>query len=514
MHNSALHERVSARPGRLIRRVTTVFAIAVGLPMLASASQPGVTEPASITGKWYGTVGFPYDVVEIGFEIRRTASGELKAYLYQPVMNFYGLEVPGTLDWHAESGQYRNADYLLNLGLSSDQQQLTGTYFSLKAPIQLQRSTQLPAEQPLPTIPQGPGPRWQTVLGGAIYAPVAVQDNTVFVGSSTGSFSALDASTGAFKWTFAAGKPIHGAATLSTGQVSFVSDNGYLFALDSATGAEKWRYDLGDASSSRMLPHQVVSNSGEFDFVVTAPKPIERDGTLYVGAGDGGVHAVTAATGKALWRFAGTGSIRTDALVTADSVYVGSLDGQFFALERATGKERWRKDTRAALTSSPALVDGKLIIGNRGGLLAALNPADGSVLWRMTMWGSAVESDPVAGAGSTFYIGSSDLRRVSAIDAADQKVLWRTDVYGWAWPRPAVTDTTVFASAIGVQPYEIRHFGGLHALDRRTGALRWRWPAPPAPGSYISGLAAAPVVVGKMLYVGGLNGTLYAFPVD
>jgi PQQ-like domain len=37
---------------------------------------------------------------------------------------------------------------------------------------------------------------------------------------------------------------------------------------------------------------------------------------------------------------------------------------------------------------------------------------------------------------------------------------------------------------------------------------------PEAPGFWTNGFAASPVVDGKTLIVGGLDGTLYAFPVE
>jgi outer membrane protein assembly factor BamB len=159
-------------------------------------------------------------------------------------------------------------------------------------------------------------------------------------------------------------------------------------------------------------------------------------------------------------------------------------------------------------------VAGTLVAGNRNGLLTGLDPATGATRWRMLFWGSSVESDAAPAGGSLFCIGSSDLRRVSLMDAADGRVLWRTDVLGWAWPRPAVTANRVFVSTSGFDPYQIRHLGGLCAVDRQTGKICWRWPAPEAPGVLLQGFVAAPVSAGRLILVGGLGGTLYAFPQD
>ena len=160
---------------------------------------------------------------------------------------------------------------------------------------------------------------------------------------------------------------------------------------------------------------------------------------------------------------------------------------------------------------SPALIDGKVIIGNHGSILDAINPVNGEFVWRVPFWGSAVASTAVP-YGGLFYIGASDLRRVTCFDPKDGRVVWRTDVYGWEWGRPAVTGDFIYVGVGGVNPYPIRHLGSMTALDRKTGKISWRWPMPELPGVLVYGFASAPVIEGHMLVIGGVDGTLYAFP--
>ena len=481
------------------------------LTLAHAAGQTPTNAPDPVEGKWYGMTGFPQDRVEVGFEFKRNEKGELKAYLYQPVINFYGLELPGTLNKVGD--KYVHEDMRMSLTLHDGK--LEGTFFPLNGPISLQRTNALPKEVAVPALPLGPGPKWQAKLGGPIYATAAVRDGIAYVGTTGGMFYAISLKDGSYVWPFNAGRAVYGEAVLTDEHVYFVCDNGFLFKLDRKTGKEVWRYDLGDAQAQRILPHQVVPNSGDFDFDSSAPRPLLFEGVIYVGSGDGGLHAVNAATGQRVWRFEARGKNRTDAIIDGPHVIFGSLDEHVYCVDRRTGKEVWKKNTRGPLTSSPLLIDDKLIIGNRNGLLAALNPATGEVIWRMIFWGSAVESTPVAaGEGGLFYIGASDLRRVSLIDSKDARVLWRTDVYGWAWPRPTLTDKLVYASTIGVSPYQMRHLGALTAMDRKSGKIIWRWPMPECANSWMYGFAASPVIQNSTLVVGGLDGTLYAFPVE
>jgi outer membrane protein assembly factor BamB len=514
-------------PGRLLAYNSGMLLFPTSLFVLSAMAAPAV-QPDPIEGKWLGAAGFPEDRIELGFEFKRNDKGELKAYLYEPVLNFYGLELPGVVV--RDGAVYVNKENAITLTLRGDD--LEGTFFPLDAPASLRRTTALPSEVPVPDLPLGPGPRWQVKLGAAIFATAALRDGIAYVGTTGGILNAIRVADGGFVWTFVAGRPLHGEALATQEHLYFVCDNGYLFKLDRKTGQEIWRYDLGDARVSRPLPHQVLDQLGigEFDFDCGAPRPVLADGVVYVGSGDGGFHAVDAAGGKRVWRFAsdaakdgdlsvpwnkqGARKNRTDAVVDGPRVIFGSFDHHVYALDRETGKEVWKKDLRAEITGAPALIAGMLVVGNRGGLLAALDPATGERVWRTTLWGSAVESSAVPGAGTLFYIGSSDLRRVASMDAKDGRVLWRTDVFGWAWPRPAVAAKRLYVSAIGVNPYQMRHLGSLTAMERETGRIVWRWPMPEWPGSWLNGFAASPALDGGMLVVGGLDGTLYGFPVE
>jgi len=86
----------------------TLKAMALAL-LIAPAMVVAAADP--IEGRWYGQVGFPQDRVDIGLEFRRNAAGELKAYLYQPVINFYGLELPGVVQVHGANYTLKEYGY-------------------------------------------------------------------------------------------------------------------------------------------------------------------------------------------------------------------------------------------------------------------------------------------------------------------------------------------------------------------------------------------------------------------
>jgi outer membrane protein assembly factor BamB len=373
--------------------------------------------------------------------------------------------------------------------------------------MRLVRTKKLPVEQPMPKLPAGPGPKWRVKLDAAIYAPAAIQDGVAYVGTTGGVFSAVAAATGKIIWTFSAGRPMFGEPLATDSAVYFTCENGWLFKLDRLTGKEVWRYDLGDSRTNRILPHETV-----YDYDFKGTHPIIANGLIFVGSGDSSFHAVNAATGKRVWRIATTDKVRTNAIMAGQDLIFGDMSGMMYVLDPATGKERWHKDTHSGFVTSPALIDGRIIVALYHGFIAALTPDSGKVLWRMGLWSSGTWSDAVNDDG-LILIGSSDMQAVSVVDTKTGRLIWRTDLFGWAWSRVAIAGDIVFEGTASGKPYYMHHEAGFAALDRKTGKILWRWPMPEWPGAYTNGFAGGAAIAGDLAIIGGLDGTLYAFPV-
>lgn len=484
--------------------------------MIADAGATDTSVP--IEGKWYGKAGFPTDRVDLGFEFKRDDKGGVTAALYGPIFNYYGLMVPGGLT-HASDGSYVNQEWGFKLAVTNGE--VTGVLFG-KTPVTLHRVDTLPSEPAMPAFSAGPGPRWQTKLASPIYARAAVRDGVAYVGTVGGEFHAINVRDGSFRWTYSAGRSVYGEALATDDAVYFVCDNGFLFKLERASGKEIWRYDLGDARASRIPPHQLVENSGAIDWDFHAPKPLLADGVLYVGSGDGGMNAVDPANGRRIWRFQAQGKIRSSAIVDGPRLIFGSMDNFAYALERKSGTQIWRVGTQGPIVAAPTMIGDTLVLGVSAGLIMGLDSGTGKPRWVMQPWLSAVDSSAVPDVGTRFFIGSSDMRRVSYMDAKDGSVIWRTDVFGAPWATPEVARDRIFVSAAGempyyagvdsVPPYPMKNLGSLSALDRKSGAIIWRWQIPDCPGAWLQGFVAAPAADGDLVVVGGVDGTLYGFP--
>lgn len=123
-------------------------------------------------------------------------------------------------------------------------------------------------------------------LGGAIVNAGAYSPRTgcVYFGAQNGKFTLLDARTGELKRMVDLHGAIDMAPLLESDKVFVGSQSGVLYALDASTLAQRWAYDAGAA-------------------LVASPAFSENHGGMVILlAEDRTVHALSADTGKPLWR--------------------------------------------------------------------------------------------------------------------------------------------------------------------------------------------------------------------
>ena len=138
--------------------------------------------------------------------------------------------------------------------------------------------------------------------------------------------------------------------------------------------------------------------------------------------------------------------------------------------------------------------------------------ATGAEAWRHDYNGSWVESSAIPGDG-LFYVGSSDALTVSAFAAADGKQAWSFKTGGWTWATRSLANGTLYVGSISATPYYVVGVtlqAGFHALDAATGREKWRFTPGPAQGYVTGGVVGSPVIVGGVVYVGALDGRVYA----
>lgn len=143
--------------------------------------------------------------------------------------------------------------------------------------------------------------------------------------------------------------------------------------------------------------------------------PIVVDGVMYTTGAGSIVYALDARTGKLRWKYdpqvnmesLGQGCcdiVNRGVAVWKGRVYLGAFDGRLIAIDAASGKKAWEVDTvidhkkSYTITGAPRIVKGKVLIGNGGaefgvrGYVTAYDADNGKQAWRFY----TVPGDPKA----------------------------------------------------------------------------------------------------------------------
>jgi outer membrane protein assembly factor BamB len=464
-------------------------------PRLASAG----ADP--FEGVWVGQVTAPNESVAIGFAFT-PSDGGLVASFYMPEMFVYGMGL-GPAD--VKEGVYTFKPLDTTLELSG--QKLVGTFGISRLPVVLERGGHFSPEPPRRELPAAPKPAWSRALGAGVWASPAAAGDAVYVGCTDGTFHAVRATDGKELWKWAGPHPLFGEALVLQDALAFVDEHCDLVCLDRKDGKSRWRVCLHD----KLLGGAPPAASETFNHRTAVP--VAAGGILYVGSTDNGIYAIDAATGKKIWRHDARARIYAGVLLLdGQRLIAGCYDGSVLVLDMGTREEIARVQLSGPVVSTPVVAGGTVVLGCRDYMLYGLRLRDLSVSWRDAYWFSWVESTPRLVDG-TIYIGASDYRRVSALDPASGKRLWAADVRGLTWGTPAVTADTVFAGASSQSTAVIAHEGGLTALDRKTGAVRWRAAVPSSKDVDRAGYIGSPALAGNLVIAAGVDGTLVAYPI-
>jgi outer membrane protein assembly factor BamB len=196
-------------------------------------------------------------------------------------------------------------------------------------------------------------------------------NGAVFFGSGDGTITALDAASGALKWTFKAGDTVHASPAIVDGVLYLGSWDSYFYALDAASGKELWRFKTGEDPK---IHNQVGIQSSA----------AVADGIVYFGCRDSNLYALDARTGKQVWVVNTKGSwVIASPAVYGGVVYAATSDSaRFFAVDAKTGRELFAVTfNNWPMFSSPALAGDVAYIGSHMGKLLAFDLKKQNLLW-------------------------------------------------------------------------------------------------------------------------------------
>lgn len=351
---------------------------------------------------------------------------------------------------------------------------------------------------------------------------VSVAQGIVYVGDDNGYTYALNAMSGKLIWSHY-GWNMNMSNPLVDGNRVFVSTgNAYfnyektmqyvkgkrtvrgpglnsIYALERTTGKEIWSYHT---------PGEVM------------PTPVDVDGSLYVGTGDGNVYKLDSASGKLVWKTDIESFVSMSSPVAGDgNIFLGgTYPNYFYALDQNTGKVAWKitipglvatgiSDCTPAYASGIVVQEATIESGDAAkpvaNVLLAMDAKTGRIVWQHRM-----DNGPVPPAmktatpmidGGVVYEGSPVTGDYSAFDLQTGKQLWTLHLGSQIRAGAAVLDGVAYV------PY---HSGDIAAIRTSDGKLLGQ--------KHIGGSfgPSSPVIVGGTLYVSNVFGWVNAIPLS
>jgi len=281
----------------------------------------------------------------------------------------------------------------------------------------------------------------------------------------------------ALQWTFDSGGPVISSAAISGGRVFVGSKTGKVHALGLADGMEIWATQTEGAVEAT---------------------PCVVEGRVYVGSSDGKLYAFDAEDGSIIWKYETGDRILGGATWGLGSdgktvwILVGSYDGGVHCVNAMTGERVWLYQTESYVNGTPAVhPKGIVIVGGCDANLYMLSLRDGNEIGRVDT--GAYIASSVAISGDLGYVGHYE-NAVIACDIAKREVTWTYRNRNFPY---------FSSAAVGPRMVVI---GGrdktLHAIDRKSGALLWEFPAR-------DGIDSSPVLVRNRVVFGSDDGRLY-----
>ncbi len=294
---------------------------------------------------------------------------------------------------------------------------------------------------------------WQASIGKGIpgFTPLPAGD-AVYVASTDGSVSRLEAASGRSVWRTSAGKTLSGGVGADDRVAVVGTDKGEVLAFDATSGQPKWTTRV---STEVIAPPRVADN------------------VAAVFAGDGSITALTVADGTKKWvnqRTAPSLTVRNYAggISTRGALFYGTAGGRLLALDMNTGIVGWDATVanpkgateleRIADVTSRPLVDGQQVCAVAyQGRLACFDVTRGSLNWSRDVSSLA----GLATDGKYVYV-TDEKGAVQALDRSTGASVWKQDTLA----ARKITGPVVLGDYVGVVDVE----GYLHLLAIVNGA--------------------------------------------
>jgi outer membrane protein assembly factor BamB len=278
--------------------------------------------------------------------------------------------------------------------------------------------------------------------------------------------------------------------SLAKGRLFVVENDARVFAISARSGRKVWKRDLGALAASTP-----TYSKGRLYVTILCQRPCTPSIGSTKSDGRGRVVALSARTGKTIWKRDLPSRAESTPVVVGDELYFGTESGTVYGLKTANGRTDWTHSAGDAVKGSLAYKDGRLYFGDYAGAVTALRARDGKLVWsRSNVSPENFYAAPAVGFGRIFL--STTDGKVHAL-RMNGNVDWTFSAgpAGYIYAAPAIAAPRGLGPTVFIGAHDERFY----ALDARSGRVRWSKRA----GGRISGTAA---VIGENVYFSAYYG--------
>ncbi|MFH1104443.1 MAG: PQQ-binding-like beta-propeller repeat protein [Actinomycetota bacterium] len=236
--------------------------------------------------------------------------------------------------------------------------------------------------------------------------------------------------------------------------------------------------------------------------------PVIANGSVYVGSAGvaqftadrrDGIYSLDLLTGTQNWFYAT--ELDVNGVVYDDGVVIATGDeGRVWGIGARDGERIWSADRVAPVYGNPLVVGGLVIVGDGAGHVTAYDPKTG-----VEVWDEQVDGAVRGGAASdgSMIVVAGENHEILALDLNGEQ-LWRVVVPSQSpdgaasriFAAPTIVDDMVI---VGYVRSDVYAEPAIAALDKATGAVRWRAADVAGIKTQWANVRSSPAVVGAYL---------------
>lgn len=270
-------------------------------------------------------------------------------------------------------------------------------------------------------------------------------------------------------WTFKCEDEIRSTPAVSAGTVFIGAYDNNLYALSNRDGSLRWKFPAADG---------------------IAASPYVYKDAVFIGSADANLYSIHIHTGRQNWRYTADGPIYSSPRAKFDHVFFGSDDNFLYAVNTDSGRVAWKTNAFHPVRSSTHITDDLVFFGTEGGYVFCLDLA-GQIKWQFQAR-RAVTSTPTVDEEMVF-VGSMD-NTVYALDGASGWPIWR-----FRTNRPIISSPVAHDGAVFIGSAD----GSLYAIEISSGRKIWNFETE-------GQIASSPAIWQDAVYFGSTDGNVYS----